>query len=115
MHAAEAHANGYNNQTDHKRSHIGAGRRVELIGDGKYEQQKQGCANYLIEKSCLRHGRECWEGSKNSSGFFQVRIDLLKRRKIVLVHNGGSSKCPSNLCGAVGKPFFPGKAPKERN
>src|SRR5438874_649834 len=62
MHSAEAHANCYDHQADHRRSEVGTGWRIELIDNGENQEQQQGSADGLIEKACLGQTRKGREG-----------------------------------------------------
>src|SRR5258708_38954019 len=39
MHSSEAHTDGYDHQSDHQRSKVGARRSIELVGDREHEKK----------------------------------------------------------------------------
>src|ERR1022692_2124317 len=112
VHATEAHANRHYHQADHRRRKVGTGRDVELVRDGKHQEQEESRADDLIEESCLRPCRKSRESCKHPGSFLQLRVDLVERRQIVSVYQGGREERSCSLCDGIRQHLAPGKPPE---
>ena len=114
MHAAEAHADGHDDQADHQRREVGAGRDVELVRNRQHEQEQKSGADDLIEKSGLRPRGEGREGCEDACSSFQLGIDLVECRQIVSIGQSRGEECSGSLRDGIRHDFAPGKITKDR-